>query len=1073
MSSDISRQRFDPANDFSSVLMQQGRVQLDADWNEWNEILDRRWRAETIDIIGRGTVPKETLHGFKIGIDANNNLTIGCGRIYVDGLLAENHGEPPPVFDPILAEVRGSDPDKEPAPDPNAQPVLYHKQPYFPKVDTNAELPQELQAPDLAAGPYLVYVDVWEREVTSVENPDLIEKAVGVDTTTRLQTAWQVRVLTKDIGQDVTCDTPIQAWDDWIAPSAGRLTIEAVGVATPEDPCQIPPSGGYRGLDNRTYRVEIHDAGPVGTATFKWSRDNASVATNISRIEGSTILTVDRTAWDSERRFSEGDWVEITDDWREFSSAPGDIRRIAIVEDAARTITLDVPLTGPFPVDGENLTTPERHTRIKRWDQRGLVRDSNGATFINLDDANNPSPGLIPVPPAGTSLMLENGIKVTFTTEPDGGSFRSGDYWTSAARTADATIDEFEAAPPRGVHHHYCKLATIENGQVTHDCRTIWPPPFGEAGCDCSVCVTEESHNTGTLTLQSAVNQVSAMGGKICLGPGIYLITSPVTIARGSNIEISGHGLPNLVASGLTGEEPIFQLEHCVDINIEDIAFAGPVVGVAISNSWFTRIKRCLFTADAGSNPMSLGVSFSGFVWNAKVHDCFFNNVQIGIGPVTDEAAGEAFIARLSIQNNDMVCTAAGFRFDDPKLAPLFLELLFADNLVLAPIGFQFGGQGLDISIERNSFALTARAGTAVNAAIVCAGSQVRISSNQIFSFDPGHRGTDGIVLGAGFMYGTKVTGNRVDGLAEHGILVKKGTLLWETVISQNQLLRLGGAGVIMEPGGDISAFDLNITSNAMTLVGMTSGVDKAFENPTMAGILLLAPMINVNVNGNTMEAVGTDPGSTAVRNGIGIFVVIDFRAAGNRIIDVGPPSTVGLSAGIVVLAAIGRVDIADNEVRRAGIAPPAGDPSNSGWSAVAVGVAVGNVAIRGNMLESFGSTPTVVLASALSCVFTDNQCFLDNVIQPGPTSPNALAVLLGFNEKSNAGAIMASNNFVKAPVPFDPVANVKKPQTVMILNPKDKKNTLTVQGNITSGNIFVGTAPLEGPWAPLNVQNV
>ena len=66
MSSDFSRQRFNPANDFNSVLMQQGRVQLDADWNEWNEILDRRWRSETIDIIGRGVVPLETPNGFEI-----------------------------------------------------------------------------------------------------------------------------------------------------------------------------------------------------------------------------------------------------------------------------------------------------------------------------------------------------------------------------------------------------------------------------------------------------------------------------------------------------------------------------------------------------------------------------------------------------------------------------------------------------------------------------------------------------------------------------------------------------------------------------------------------------------------------------------------------------------------------------------------------------------------------------------------------------------------------------------------------------------------------------------------------
>ena len=42
MSGDYSRVRFDAKNDFSGVLMQQGRVQLDADWNEWVALLDRR-----------------------------------------------------------------------------------------------------------------------------------------------------------------------------------------------------------------------------------------------------------------------------------------------------------------------------------------------------------------------------------------------------------------------------------------------------------------------------------------------------------------------------------------------------------------------------------------------------------------------------------------------------------------------------------------------------------------------------------------------------------------------------------------------------------------------------------------------------------------------------------------------------------------------------------------------------------------------------------------------------------------------------------------------------------------------
>ena len=170
MSSDISRQRFNPANDFSSVLMQQGRVQLDADWNEWNEILDRRWRSETIDIIGRCVVPLETAAGFEIKL-SGGSLTIGRGRIYVHGLQAENHGDGNLEFDPILAESRGVD------------PLPYEKQPYYKDPEP---LPE-------AGGPHLAYLDVWEREVTYVEDPNLVENAVAVDTTSRLQTAWQVR----------------------------------------------------------------------------------------------------------------------------------------------------------------------------------------------------------------------------------------------------------------------------------------------------------------------------------------------------------------------------------------------------------------------------------------------------------------------------------------------------------------------------------------------------------------------------------------------------------------------------------------------------------------------------------------------------------------------------------------------------------------------------------------------------------------------------------------------------------------------------------------------------------------
>ena len=53
MGGDYSRKRFDKGKRYSGVLMQQGRVQLDSDWNEGVAISDRRWRAETLDVTFR------------------------------------------------------------------------------------------------------------------------------------------------------------------------------------------------------------------------------------------------------------------------------------------------------------------------------------------------------------------------------------------------------------------------------------------------------------------------------------------------------------------------------------------------------------------------------------------------------------------------------------------------------------------------------------------------------------------------------------------------------------------------------------------------------------------------------------------------------------------------------------------------------------------------------------------------------------------------------------------------------------------------------------------------------------
>src|ERR1700744_4018399 len=113
MSFDISRSTFRPRKNFLGVVMQQGRVQLDSDWNEWQSEFSRRIQAGSLDTMGRAVYPASTPNAFKItpGTNANGGpaLSIGAGRYYVDGLLAENHGpEAQGAWDSALAELSGA-----------------------------------------------------------------------------------------------------------------------------------------------------------------------------------------------------------------------------------------------------------------------------------------------------------------------------------------------------------------------------------------------------------------------------------------------------------------------------------------------------------------------------------------------------------------------------------------------------------------------------------------------------------------------------------------------------------------------------------------------------------------------------------------------------------------------------------------------------------------------------------------------------------------------------------------------------------------------------------------------------
>jgi len=97
MNGDVTRQTFHSGRHYRSVRQQQGRVQLDADWNEQADIQAYLDRSVTADLVGISGAPR-AYPGMAIVTGANekpNNaaddeLWIGEGHYYVDGILCEN-----------------------------------------------------------------------------------------------------------------------------------------------------------------------------------------------------------------------------------------------------------------------------------------------------------------------------------------------------------------------------------------------------------------------------------------------------------------------------------------------------------------------------------------------------------------------------------------------------------------------------------------------------------------------------------------------------------------------------------------------------------------------------------------------------------------------------------------------------------------------------------------------------------------------------------------------------------------------------------------------------------------------
>jgi hypothetical protein len=259
-----------------------------------------------------------------------------------------------------------------------------------------------------------------------------------------------------------------EEWDKLLANDMGALSARSQPVIKTGGPCILPPTAGYRGLENQLYRVEVHQSGVVGVPnkqpTFKWSRDNGIVVTAIEKISGQEV-TVRDLGPDEVLGFASGQWVEILDDAAEFSGKPGQLLQIDSINRAGRVIKL---ATAPAPLaSGAGGVDAARHPKMRRWD--------------SIKDAAV----LVPATNDGF-IALENGVEVKF----EAGSYSTGDYWLIPTRTAinaeTGTIEWPFKTPqlPLGVVHHYCRVALIrrnatDNTLAVQDCRKFFPPLTG------------------------------------------------------------------------------------------------------------------------------------------------------------------------------------------------------------------------------------------------------------------------------------------------------------------------------------------------------------------------------------------------------------------------------------------------------------------------------------------------------------------------------------------------------------------------------------------------------------------
>lgn len=584
MASDRARISYDPTRKWRGLVAQQGRVTVEADWNEAATIDAAQDRAVTRDVVGPVGSP-DGGYLVKVGQPssppaATADLTVGKGTLYLGGERLD-----------LQADVDVDD----------------QADWLDPLSGTLWVAPEPAQQSPPAADNELVYLLAIEQEVSAREDPALADVALGgPDTMQRL------RVLQRFVRWPTKSDTCRAAWSEVQAAwgkiglnlnpttmrlkSSARLRVGFVTDAVPPSPCQPVATGGYLGAENQLIRVQIASVNADGVPTIVWGYDDATFLYQLSQTapdnSGHVILTLANAPVDSYHYPVSGQAVELLRDAASLtpddpSAHSGYIAAAAgsvfTVSQGYNASTGTVAISGNLPAGYQNAN--QLYLRV--WQGTMLA-------------------------PAGTAVTLSGagantGVAVTLSSTD--GVFHPGDFWCFALRPSVPSLiypARYGEAPqpPEGARVLACPVAMVTRPAQGAASVSSCIPPFDNlveltgrgSGC-CTLRVTPESL-AGTSLNKLLARYVGRGPIKVCFGPGVYTLTEPVVFDKSfSDITFEGCGGPvRLQAPEQPGAHfllGLIVLQGTSGVTIRGLELVTPLVSFA-SRDAFTVLSRAL-----------------------------------------------------------------------------------------------------------------------------------------------------------------------------------------------------------------------------------------------------------------------------------------------------------------------------------------------------------------------------------------------------------------------------------------------------------------------------------------------